>query len=189
MQGKESKHSQIKNDLKFGTNRSCAEGKNNKWFQVMKNHYIRAFYLPYLFEIPPVYHSHYTTRILPVTESQCNCSWQLNGNDLACEVCNESEEILKCAADGFLTNQIEIIMKPVTCDSCREHFSDIEALRIHNRTAHTSTAHADMSLQNLHVRSMKVVDIKAVLSKNGLSTAGSKDILMRRLESFLSYRS
>ena len=44
MQGKESKHSAIKQELKSCTNRSKSEGPNNKWHQIMRSSYVRNFY-------------------------------------------------------------------------------------------------------------------------------------------------
>ena len=51
MQGKECKHSELKQELKSGTNRSTACDQEGKWYQIMRNSYVRTFYLPYHFPI------------------------------------------------------------------------------------------------------------------------------------------
>ena len=53
MQGKESKHSAIKQELRIGTNRSTSLQNNSKWHQIMRSSFVRNFYLPYHFPIPP----------------------------------------------------------------------------------------------------------------------------------------
>ena len=50
MQGKEAKHSQIKQELKNCSNRQI-NCEKNKWYQLMQSSYVRTFYLPYHFPI------------------------------------------------------------------------------------------------------------------------------------------
>lgn len=95
MQGKESKHSALKQALKMETNRSTAEGDKNKWHQIMRSSYVRDFYLPYHFPLNN-YHSHYQSRIPPCSNSEnvCSCFRTLSdasGTDHMCLICSESD--------------------------------------------------------------------------------------------------
>eukprot|EP00111_Clytia_hemisphaerica_P012120 TCONS_00035604-protein len=77
MQGKESKHSAIKQELKMNSNRSINQDESGKWYQLMRANFIRSFYLPY--HIPSLklaYHSHYQSRIPRLEEESnyCTCS-------------------------------------------------------------------------------------------------------------------
>ena len=63
MQGKEAKHSALKQELKSSTNRSTSEDDTNKWHQIMRSSYVHTFYLPYHFPITSGYHSHYQSRV------------------------------------------------------------------------------------------------------------------------------
>ena len=51
MQGKEAKHSGLKNDLKMSTNRSCSQDEEGKWHHVAQGSFVRNFYLPYHFPL------------------------------------------------------------------------------------------------------------------------------------------
>ncbi|XP_065684411.1 uncharacterized protein LOC136096766 [Hydra vulgaris] len=55
MQGKESKHSSIKQELKTCSNRSTKQGEKGKCYQLMQPSYVRNFYLPYHFSVPSIY--------------------------------------------------------------------------------------------------------------------------------------
>ena len=51
MQGKESKHSAIKTELKMCTNRSTSQDEKGKWHQLARGSFVRNYYLPYHFPI------------------------------------------------------------------------------------------------------------------------------------------
>jgi len=72
LQGKESKHSEIKQQLKSCTNRSKVEDGVNKWQQYMRSSYVHTFYLPYHYPIN-IYHPHYESRNPQKSERMCQC--------------------------------------------------------------------------------------------------------------------
>ena len=57
-QGKEAKHSAVKNDLKL-SNRSNRTDKSGKRWQVMRTNYVRNVYLPEHQPLPQTYKSHF----------------------------------------------------------------------------------------------------------------------------------
>ena len=94
MQGKESKHSAIKQELKSCTNRSKSEGPNNKWHQIMRSSYVRNFYLLYCYPIN-MYCSHYDSRNPKVGIQQtCICYRQLKPESELCDSCTTAEEFI-----------------------------------------------------------------------------------------------
>ena len=95
MQGKESKHSSIKQELKTCSSRSTKQDERGKWYQLIRSSYIQNFYLPYHFPIPSVYHSHFRPRKPVTDEEYCHCS-RLLQSELLCQVCIESVPILDC---------------------------------------------------------------------------------------------
>lgn len=72
MQGKESKHSAIKQELRSNTNRSTAQDHTGKCHQIAN--YVRKFYLQFHFPIS-IYHSHYRQRkaLSDVGIADCAC--------------------------------------------------------------------------------------------------------------------
>ena len=58
MQGKESKHFALKQELKGNTNRSDEQKSREKWYQIAHSDYVARFYLQYHFPVSN-YHSHY----------------------------------------------------------------------------------------------------------------------------------
>ena len=130
MQGKQSKHSSIKQELKTCSNRSTKQDERGKWYQLMRSSYVRNFYLPYHFPIPSMYQSHFRPR-KPVTDKECcNCSRSLQ-SELLCQVCIESVSILDCVQKKYLTEDILFIIKPVKCKICSKRFTDACSLNKH----------------------------------------------------------
>ena len=76
MQGKEAKHSQIKQELKNCPN-SQINGEKNKWYQLMQSSYVRTFYLPYHFPIK-AYTPHFESTNPPLLENICVCYRTIN---------------------------------------------------------------------------------------------------------------
>ena len=74
LQAKESKHSGIKHDLLL-TNRSRSTSTLGKWWQVMRENYVRAFYLPEHHPMLSMYISHYESRMPPQVAKPhyCQC--------------------------------------------------------------------------------------------------------------------
>ena len=64
LQAKEAKHSGVKEDLTL-TNRSNVSNVTDKWWQVMRNNYVRLFYLAEHQPMPSSYTSHYQL-LLPI---------------------------------------------------------------------------------------------------------------------------
>ena len=72
MQGKESKHSAIKQELKTCSNRSCSQYNKGKWHQLLRGSFVRNFYIPYHFPMES-YVSHSDSRNPPVNGIVCSC--------------------------------------------------------------------------------------------------------------------
>ena len=90
MQGKEAKHSAIKQELKIGTNRSFECNEKGKWHQIMRSSFVRNFYLPYHFPLKASYASHYSSRKPNhLIEDCCDCSRPLHSDQL-CAICIDS---------------------------------------------------------------------------------------------------
>ena len=189
LQAKESKHAAIKYDLTL-SNRSRPVDTNRKWFQVMRSNYVRAFYLPEHHPLPSMYVSHFTSRVPPNFEQKelCLCSRpRINGEDIFCERSNSAESlIMKSALEGFLSDEVLAILKPVVCAKCKERFPDVATLEVHAVRQHDKNMPKTKSTLPKHVRSLKVGELKAELRKRNLAVSGGKDILVRRLEGALS---
>ena len=72
IQGKESKHSAIKQELKTCSNRSCSQDNKGKWHQLLRGSFVRNFYLPYHFPMEN-YVSRSDSRNPPVNGIVCSC--------------------------------------------------------------------------------------------------------------------
>lgn len=105
MQGKESKHSAIKQELRNNTNRSMAHNDSGKWYQIARSNYVRKFYLPFHFPISN-YHSHYRQRkaLSDADIADCLCSRKIVvGGEHICKTCFDSAEIMECVRKEKLT--------------------------------------------------------------------------------------
>ena len=187
MQGKESKHSAIKQELKIGTNRSNSFDHTSKWNQVMRSSYVRNFYLPYHFPMPSLYHSHYRSRV-PVfndLESEyCACSRQVLPEMLMCSVCEKALPLMECVNAGEITVNVLKILKPIPCSICGERFADILTSDKHFTNIHNRQTVVDSKI--IVPAILNVVQLKVHLLNRKLSTSGNKVILQRRLEGALS---
>ena len=186
MQGKESKHSSIKQELKSCSNRSNDENERGKWYQLMPSNFIRNFYLPHHIPIfNNSYHSHFQSRIpIDVSDDYCFCSRHLAPGEDNCFSCKKSIELMECATMGKLTSGIDSILKPVECDLCKIRFADKSSLG-----SHSAEAHSKLPLTNgksLNPLSMSVFELKRELKLRNQSISGNKDILKRRLEGVIS---
>ena len=189
MQGKESKHSALKQELKCNTNRSIAQDENGKWNQIMQSNFIRSFYLPYHFPMNTgSYHSHYQSRI-PFFDNGgelfCKCSRKTNHDSELCEMCEDAVEVLNSAENGVLAEAIVKVLKPVVCVICKERFADFRMCDKHVKVVHESTKKiTTANLINPDV--LSVSQLKYYLKERNQSTSGSKEILKRRLSGILS---
>ena len=184
MQGKESLHSSLKQQLRNETNRSKDEN-SNKWHQIMRSSFVRTFYLPYHFPIPPQYHSHYRSRRAFVEEgSYCDCSRELKDrDDGVCSMCHESGYVLESAIVGKMSENIVKALKPIECSICKERFSDVSVLN-HHEKIHSSHG-TQQNPKTLIPQKMSVTELKKALKDMNKSTTGNKDVLCRRLEGLL----
>ena len=179
MQGKECEHSELKQELKSGTNRSNACDQKGKWYQIMRNSYVHTFYLPYHFLISTSYHLHYTFR-LPVNSNDevCKCSRVMTTENLQyiCTFCGEAEIVMQSAENGHFTIEIEEALYPVKCKKCVKRFADDIMCGDHVKSFHRNNF-----TQNI-VSTLSVVLLKKYLTEQNLCTTGNKSILCSRLE-------
>ena len=196
LQAKESKHAGIKGDLLL-TNRSNQSSTSGKWWQVMRSNYIRSFYLPEHQPAPPSYVSHFKSRTPSHCSSvgYCGCGRSKDIVDEQCAVCKAAKYIIECAREKKLSEQVIVLLKPITCNECNQRFADVTNLKAHTDHTHrlgpivvqdpienTGPSH---SLTETRLKSMSVAELKAALKKENLSTSGNKAVLVRRLESAL----
>ena len=175
MQGKEAKHSALKNDLKMSTNRSCSQDEKGKWHQVARGSFVRNFYLPYHFLLE-TYVSQSDLRNPPVKGNACACFRCLPDDENICEECITTIDLDDCVRNGVLSEYIKSVIKPIQCESCNERFSDIICANEHNSKC-TKSAITEIIQKNL-----KLEELKRQLSARGISTSGNKAILCERLE-------
>ena len=184
MQGKESKHAQIKQELRNQSNRSQQQNENGKWFQLMRSHYIRTMYLPYHFPVPSVYHSHFQSRVkLQPEGSFCTCSRPLNDDQMFCEFCISSLGVVECALEGKLTEAMLAILMPLCCPDCGDRFPDKVQL---NQHANTHLEPAKQPMLQINPSTLKVAELRKMLQDQGLSDVGSRAILCKRLNAAMT---
>lgn len=183
-QGKEAKHSAVKNDLEL-SNRSNKADQNGKWWQVIWANYVRNVYLPEHQPLPQTYKSHFKSRIPPHCDSVgvCVCGRIKPVDCDLCHTCLQCREIVDSAQNLELSTHLVEIFKPYVCSECGHRFGDQVDLQSHN-TLHQDGAVALWSgIKN--PKEMSVSDLKAELKKRNLGTSGKKEILIKRLESSL----
>ena len=164
MQGKESLHSAVKQQLRTESNRSTVENSNGKWHQIMRSSYVRNFYLPYHFPLTPAYHSHYRSRkavFEDVDDVYCSCSRNLNEFDI-CETCRDASEIVTCAEKGIKSHDVLKALKPIVCRECGERFADLVVCDSHVKTIHRSKKNIAAARQIVPT-TMSVLQLKAHL--------------------------
>ena len=105
-----------------------------------------------------------------------------------CSVCFESDAILHSANTGTLSDDILAILKPVTCTQCSTRLADLECLRVHQLSCLNSGGQS-VDTRQIVVKNLSAKAIKAYLVQFGQPVTGKKDVLAKRLESFLSHRS
>lgn len=185
LQAKEAKHAAIKNDLAL-TNRSTSIDNTGKWWQLLRANYVRSFYLPENQPMPTSYKSHFQSRIAPHCDLPefCNCGRKMKEDDIFCQNCLESRELVTCAQNKELSDELINVLKPVTCEVCGEHFADNSILETHLVIHRSNTDPIECSRKN--PKGMSVAELKSELRKLNLNVSGRKDILVKRLESRLT---
>jgi hypothetical protein len=206
-QGKEAKHSAVKNDLELSNRsnnlilvyvifhvlihiaifmcfRSNNADKNGKWWQVMRANYVRNVYLPEHQPLPQSYKSHFKSRIPPHCDSEgaCDCGRLKPVDCDFCHTCLQCQDIVESAQNHKLSANLEEIFKPYICSKCGQRFGDQVDLQSHNML-HEDGAVALWSGKN--PKEMSVSELKTELKKRNIGTSGKKDILIKRLESSL----
>ena len=182
MQGKESKHSQLKQELKTCTNRSISHDENGKWYQLMISSYVRTFYLPYHFPATSPYHSHYTRRVAEAGDNICRCSRTIIVDGNECHVCINALEIIESAERGKISDNVTEILKPFKCTQCLERFAHKIDCDKHLQCVNVRK----LTRISQHPKDLKLVDIKKLLEERNLSMQGTKKELVERLEAALS---
>ena len=187
MQGKESKHSALKQELKTETNRSTAEGDKSKWHQIMRASYVRDFYLPYHFPLND-YHSHYQSRVPPCSESEhiCSCFRTLLDTQVtgpSCCICSDSMQICEDAVNGFLSDEILNVLLPIKCRLCTKRYSDFVQCHNHVTNFHNKGL---CGASKIIPKTMTTSKLKEALKDRNLPVSGKKELLCRRLESVLA---
>ena len=196
LQAKESKHAAIKNDLSI-SNRSNKSSAGGKRWQVIQSNYIRSFYLPEHQPAPPSYTLHFRSRSPRHCDTIEFCACGRTRDDLneKCTVCYAAKTVVECARQKKLCEEIITIFKPILCNECNEHFSDVNTLKVHSEAIHSHCASSELALSpdpNLlskrRLSNLNVGQLKVALKEKGLSTSGNKDVLIKHLEGTLSAR-
>ena len=177
-QAKEAKHCAVKNDLAL-SNRCTSQDTSGKWRQVMRPNYVRSFYLPEHQPMPNTHKSHFQCHVPPHCKStgSCNCGRDKDEGSDYCETCLECGEIDKSAQSKKLSEDLTKLLKPLSCTVCGERFADESILE-----AHVSTHSQVTVCRNKNPKDMTVAELKSELRKLNVSTVGTKDILIKRLE-------
>ena len=184
LQAKEAKHSGVKEDLTL-TNRSNVSTATGKWWQVMRSNYVRSFYLAEHQPMPSSYTSHYQSRQSPphcYQSNVCNCGRKKENDLLSCRVCLSNIDLVTCASSRGLTESVLCALKPVVCKQCNTCFADNLSLSSHLKFCNATEVRSVAIKPTL----MTVPSLKEALRSRGLSTAGTKEILVKRLEGALA---
>lgn len=187
LQAKESKHSGVKQDLNL-TNRSRSTSNVGKWWQLMRTNYVRAFYLPEHQPVPSTYISHFESRLPPHckdTLNFCECGRSRDEASL-CSFCEESKDIVRCAQEMKLDENLIAIFKPIRCETCEMRFPDVVLLESHQKVAHSSREQLARPSSKINPQMMNVKELKEELRVRGASLTGDKAHLIRRLEGLLA---
>ena len=182
MQGKEAKHSSLKQELRTTTNRSMSHDTTGKWHQVFRANYVRKFYLPFHFPIDN-YHSHYRQRKALHDDGKlyCECSRKMFSDFSKCTTCTECIPLIQCITDEkFSANNINA-MKPFKCELCSEQFADESSLNAHHKN-HIPTS----AVNKLVPLKMSFPELREELKKRGKPVNGTKKQLQIRLEGAIS---
>ena len=177
MQGKEAKHSEIKQELKNCSNRNINSEKN-KWYQLMQSSYVRTFYLPYHYPIK-TYNSHFDSRNPPLLENMCTCFRSIHEGISLCDTCIIIQPYINDIEMGKLPEKIQEIRKPIVCASCNFRFADKVLLAAHDCKSSTNV--------QIIPRELTVIEFKKMLTEKGERSSGTKETLCQRLENILAY--
>ncbi len=185
MQGKESKHSAIKQELKMGTNRSSEENEKGKWHQIMRSSFVRNFYLPYHFPLMESYKSHYTSRTPKQRiENCCHCSREVH-SEVLCKICIDALKLSESYRTGILSDDLIPILNPIKCQSCSMAFADQSSCNRHIKKLHGNVG-PKINTNSLIPSTMTVNQLKDTLKGYNKPVTGNKKELQKRLEGVLT---
>ena len=181
MQGKESKHSEIKQELKTGTNRSCEVGENGKWHQLARSSYVRNFYLPYCFLVKTYkVNSHSQNPPVATSENVCGCFRPLVNCDDICLEYVKSFQVFEDAKNGYLSEKLRTIILPIKCPRCTLRFADSISSKYACELIKNNQI-PNVSVKRLYTnpKTMKVDELRNEISKinSKASTKGSISVL------------
>ena len=156
-----------------------SQDTSGKWWQVIRANYVRSFYLPEHQPMPNTYKSHFQPRAPPHCQSArvCNCRRAKDEESDYRETCLACGEIVESAQNGELSEDLTKLLKPLLCTHCNERFADKSILEAH------LLSHSQVPVcSNKNPKHMTVAELKGELRKLNVSTVGTKDILIKRLE-------
>ena len=130
--------------------------------------------------MPSSYTSHYQSRSPPhcYQSNVCNCGRNKENDLLSCQVCLSGIDLVTCASSRSLTESVLCALKPVVCKQCNTCFVDNLSLSSHLKFCNATEVRSVAIKPTL----MTVPSLKEALRSRGLSTAGTKEILVKRLE-------
>lgn len=145
----------------------------------MRANYVRSFYLSEHQSMPNTYKSHFQSRVPPHCKSSGYYNFGRARHQASdyCETYLECNEIDKSAQSEKLSEDLIKLLKPLLCTICGERFADESILE-----AHVSTHRQITVSSNKNPKDMTVAELKIELRKLRVSTVGTKDILIKRLE-------
>lgn len=106
-------------------------------------------------------------------------------NEVICSFCKSCELVLQCCFNQKLTDEAEAIIKPISCTICEQRFADKMLCDQHTQYSHIQNAKDPISI---NPRNLSAAQLKEELKKRGLSTSGTKTILIKRLEGRLAFQ-
>ena len=185
MQGKESKHSEIKKCLKLQTNRSC-NNETGKWVQCLRASWVNQFWMPIHFPRQDYYsHSTHRNPELSSGEDHCVCSRLLQDHSNLCNMCHTAKNLVEHALNGSLPPGMYDILFPKKCQTCQKQFADVVALEKHNFAEHKKAFETKAS--QIIPSECSVPKLKEYLQQRDLRTDGKKPELVTRLEGALGH--
>ena len=184
LQAKEAKHSRVKEDLTL-TNWSNVSTATGKWWLVMQSNYVHSFYLPKHQPMPSSYTSHYQSCSPPhgYQSNVCNRDRNKENDLLSCQVCLSSIDLVTCASSRGLTESVLCALKPVVCKQCNTRFADNLSLSSHLKFCNATEVRS-VAINPTFITAPGLKE--ALCSRGLLSTAGNKEILVKRLEDALA---
>ena len=93
--------------------------------------------------------------------------------------------VVLCAQKMKLSQEVMDILKKHPCSICDRQFADKVSMAAHEAT-HKSQRQSGLKQVKKNPKHMNINELKQELQSRNLSTAGRKDLLVRRLEGVLT---